>query len=127
MIFEEVDITLAFFKMPNTDGGGDFLNLFSISMELCVTSPSVSFWVQGCQLLLVEKELTFDDACSRYIKAVNLQTLSYLILTAAPCARGAMIISVLVKVHLTAATDEPQISKTQYITYSFLVMQQNPV
>lgn len=113
--------------MPNTYAGGDFSNLFSISMKLCITTASVSFWVQGCQLLLVEKELTFDDACSRYIEAVNMQALSYLILTAVPCARGAMITSVSVKVHLTAATDEPQISKTQYITYSFLVMQQNPV
>ena len=54
--------------MPNTYAGGDFSNLFSKSMELCVTTAFVSFWVQGFQLLLVEKELTFDDACSRYIR-----------------------------------------------------------
>ena len=57
--------------MPNTYAGGDFSNLFSKSMELCVTTAFVSFWVQGFQLLLVEKELTFDDACSRYIMEVQ--------------------------------------------------------
>lgn len=41
-------------------------------------------------------------------QAVNLQALSYLILTAALYGRGGMIASILVKVTLTAATDEPQ-------------------
>lgn len=53
------------------------------------------------------------------ISGNDLQALSYLILTATPCGRGDMITSVLVKVTLTAATDGPQISKTQYITFIF--------
>ena len=45
-----------------------FQSCLANPMEICVTTASVSFWVQGCQLLLAKVELTFDDKRSLCIR-----------------------------------------------------------